>query len=223
MPSTSPPDDTTDPIKIRILLDSYNKEAYLRSLWSRKYEDIIKDAATLKREPKNYHATSISSYVIEKGLPTLTRDYVASANNRNRILEDYEVAGVKHLRHGHSIVDLGIGDPSKDPRLKRSIEDLTPDPLMIPVPPPTKNILFECAPSSRIRYLHERLKSAPEEKYYFPETTSWDYGWRLKDNTIKSGPRYAKSDEFMKSIRNRVGATPDPRHYKSCASNDKKC
>lgn len=216
-------DDTTDPLKIRILLDSYKKEAYLRSLWNRKYEDIIKDAATLKREPKNYKETDILAYLMEEGMPALTRDYVASGYNRNRILEMYEIPAVKHLRHGHSIVDIGIGDPSTDPRLKRSIEDLTPDPVMRPVQSPTRNILFECEPSSRKRYLHERLKSAPEEKYYFPEATSWDYGWRLQDSTIKSGWRYSKSGEFMKCLQNRVGATPDPTHYEDCGSNNQKC
>lgn len=223
MQSRVPPDDTTDPLKIRILLDSYRKEAYLRSLWNRKHEDIIKDAATLKREPTNYCETDILAYLMKEGMSTVTRDYVASGYNRNRILDNYEIPGVKHLRHGHSIVDLGIGNPSEDPRLERSIEDLSPDPLMRPVPTRTKNILFECEPSSRIRYLHERLKLAPDEKYYFPETTSWDYGWRLEDSVMKSGRRYYKSGEFMKCLQNRVGATPDPTHYEACASNDKKC
>lgn len=223
MQSKAISDDTTNPLKIRILIESYEKEAYLRSLWNRKYEDIIKDAATLKRESKNYYETDILAYLMKEGMPALTRDYVASGYHRNRILEDYEIPGIKHLRHGHSIVDLGLGDPSKDPRIKRSIEDLSPDPLMRPVPSPIKNILFECEPSSRKRYLNQRWKSAPEEKYYFPETTSWDYGWRLEDNTMKSGRRYSKSGEFMKSLQNRVGAIPDPTHYEACASNDKVC
>lgn len=223
MQSKAAPDNTTDPLKIRILLDSYKKEAYLRSLWNRKYQDIIKDAATLKREPTNYYETDILTYLMKEVTPTVTRDYVASGHNRKRILENYEIPGVQYLRHGHSILDLGIGDPGEDPRLKRSIEDLSPDPVMRPVPTPTKNILFDCEPSSRIRYLHERLKSAPEQKYYFPETTSWDYGWRLEDSTKKSGPRYSKSGEFMKCLQNRVGAVPDPIHYEACASNDRKC
>lgn len=222
MQSKSTPDDTTDPLKIRILLDSYTKEANLRSLWNRKYEDIIKDAATLKREPSNYYENDILAYLMKEGMPTLTRDYISSGHNRNRILEDYEIRGVQHLRYGHSIVDLGIGDPREDPRLQRGTEDLSLDPLMRPVPIATKNILFECQPSSRMRYLHERLKSAPDEKYYFPETTSFDYGWRLGDSTMKSGQRYSKSGDFMKSLQNRVGATPDPTHYETCASSVKK-
>lgn len=223
MQSKAITDDTTDPLKIRILLDSYSKEAYLRSLWNRKYEDIIKDAATLKREPKNFKETDILAYLMKEGMPTITKDYISSRCNRNKILDGYEIPGVKHLRYGHSIVDLGIGDPREDPRLIRSDEDLSPDPVMRPVPSSVKNILLECQPSSRIRYLHERLKFAPDEKYYFPETTSWDYGWHLRDSTMKSERRHAKSGEFMKSLQNRVGATPDPTHYETCTSSDKKC
>lgn len=149
---SKPTSNQADPLKIRILLDSCNKEIYLRSLWSTKYEAVFKDATTLKRSPKDYFETDISKYLIEESMPALIRDYVASGNNK-RILKDYEILGVNHLRYGHSIVDLGIGDASKDSRLKRSIEDLSLDPVMRPVPPRIKNILFGCDPSSRNRYL----------------------------------------------------------------------
>ncbi|XP_076762114.1 uncharacterized protein LOC143430031 [Xylocopa sonorina] len=55
--------------------------------------------------------------------------------------------------------------------------------IMKPVDPQIKAILYEDVPSfiAAENYMNERLKGIPENRYYYPDCTSWIHGWRLTD------------------------------------------
>ncbi|KAJ8404127.1 hypothetical protein AAFF_G00344770 [Aldrovandia affinis] len=59
-----------------------------------------------------------------------------------------------------------------------------PSPLMRPVSPQTREALyqgFSKEGKGRHLYLRSRVQKGPEEKFDFPQLSSWDYGWRLGD------------------------------------------
>ncbi|CAK9800920.1 Protein ATP6V1FNB [Anthophora quadrimaculata] len=55
--------------------------------------------------------------------------------------------------------------------------------IMKPIDPQVKAILYEDAPSfvTAENYIHQRVKDIPETRFYYPNCTSWIYGWRLTD------------------------------------------
>ncbi|XP_076624297.1 protein SPMIP1 [Colletes latitarsis] len=55
--------------------------------------------------------------------------------------------------------------------------------IMKPIEPRVRALLYEDAPSfvTAENYFNERLKDIPEDRYFFPDCTSWVYGWRLSD------------------------------------------
>ncbi|XP_054009558.1 protein ATP6V1FNB-like [Hylaeus anthracinus] len=55
--------------------------------------------------------------------------------------------------------------------------------IMKPIDPRVRAILYHDVPSfvNADNYFHERLKDIPEDRYFFPDCTSWVYGWHLSD------------------------------------------
>ena len=45
----------------------------------------------------------------------------------------------------------------------------------------------------RLQYLNTRKLVIPEQKYNFPITSSWDYGWKLGDTTVYRRPTFART------------------------------
>eukprot|EP00794_Sanderia_malayensis_P005921 gene5921-6607_t len=59
---------------------------------------------------------------------------------------------------------------------------------MRPVTPDTRKLLykgFSAVGEGRYEYLQKRKEKKPEEKYEFPITSGWEYGWKMK-NTMKN-------------------------------------
>ncbi|XP_014353782.1 protein SPMIP1 [Latimeria chalumnae] len=59
---------------------------------------------------------------------------------------------------------------------------------MKPVTPRTKELLYHGISHNldgRYSYLHARKMKKPEDRYYYPLTTSWDYGWQLGNMEFK--------------------------------------
>ncbi|XP_045774496.1 uncharacterized protein LOC123873615 [Maniola jurtina] len=209
--------DITNPAVIIFLIENYEKENRLRLNWIHKNWEQIQQAATLTREPTNYFETDVIAHGMVEGLPTITRDHIVAGNNRRKvpIRDGTFIPGVKHLRHGHSIVDVGLGDPKEDPRLAKPDDDLTADPIMRPVDPEVKGVIYKPKPEfGREQYLVKRSRIAPEKKYYFAESTGFEYGWRLKDSELRQKPVYGRCWHLTRALRSRVGPQPDPPHYK---------
>ncbi|XP_014360084.2 uncharacterized protein LOC106712146 [Papilio machaon] len=210
--------DITNPAVIIFLIENYEKENRLRLNWIHKHREQIQQAATLNREPTNYYETDVIAHNMIVGMATTTRDHIVSGYNRRKtpLRDAVFVPGVKDLRHGHSIVDVGLGDPKDDSRLKRADDDLSIDPIMRPVDPKVNKIIYKPRPEfGRNRYLETRSKTWPEKKYYFSECSNWDYGWRMKDSSLHQKPLYGRCWHLHRAVRTRVGPQPDPPYYKS--------
>uniref|UniRef100_A0A2A4K2W3 Sperm microtubule inner protein 1 C-terminal domain-containing protein n=1 Tax=Heliothis virescens TaxID=7102 RepID=A0A2A4K2W3_HELVI len=188
--------------------------------WNTINSDKLKKAATLQREEKGYIDTDVLKESITSGLTALSRDYKSDARNRRlkAIRDGIHIPAVADLRKGHSIVDLGLGNPKDDPRLGRPDTDLSIDPVMRPIDPKEKKILYKGRPDfGRLEYLKTRVHKIPEDRFYFAETSSWFYGWRLKDTYLSCkahGPEHGRVWHLARE-KSRSGPAPDPIHYKS--------
>ncbi|XP_050665845.1 uncharacterized protein LOC126966013 [Leptidea sinapis] len=210
--------DITNPAVIIFLIENYEKENRLRLNWIHKHRKQIEEAATLHREPKNYYETDVIAHNMVEGMATITRDHVVAGYNRRKVpLRDAPfIPGVKNLRRGHSIVDVGLGDVKDDPRLGRADTDLSTDPVMRPIEPEVTGIIYKPKPEfGRVQYLAKRSKIDPEKRYYFAETGNFEYGWRMKDTKMHQKPLYGRCWHLTRALRSRVGPQPDPPHYKS--------
>lgn len=210
--------DITNPDVIKFLIESYDKTTRLRMKWNRLHSDKLKEAATLHRAEKGYHEVDVLEETMAGGMATITRDHKVAGFNRRRtaIRDGTFIPGVANMRKGHSIVDVGLGDPKDDPRLARPDTDLSLDPVMRPIDPEQRAILYKDLPTyGRVVYLKSRNRIMPEKKYYFNECSGWVYGWRLSDSYFrKNAPKCGKVYRLTRDVKSRSGPHPDPQHYK---------
>lgn len=63
----------------------------------------------------------------------------------------------------------------------------------------------------RYQYLQARTFKKPEEKYEYPLTTSWEYGWRL-DDVVKEfrAPQFGRSRIVRDTFFRRNGILYEP-------------
>ncbi|KAL0870549.1 hypothetical protein ABMA27_005519 [Loxostege sticticalis] len=210
--------DITNPATIKFLVESYDKTTRLRLKWNRLHSDKLKDAATLHRDEKGYFDTDVLEECMAGGMATIARDFKVSGYNRRRtpIRDGVHIPGVANMKKGHSIVEVGLGDPKDDPRLARPDTDLTSDPIMRPIDPKERNILYDDMPFyGRAVYLKSRCRKMPEKKYYFSECSGWEYGWRLGDSYFRrNAPKCGRVWRLTRDVKSRTGPHPDPPHYK---------
>lgn len=210
--------DITNPDIIKFLVENYDKTARLRMKWNNLNADKLKLAATLTREEKGYCENDVLKANMSGGMPAISRDHIVAGYNRRRTpIRDGSVRPlVKDFRRGHSIVDVGLGDPIEDPRLALSAAGKALDPIMRPVDPEQKDIIYKGIPDNgRLVYLKSRSRMKPETKYYFKECSGWGYGWRLNDSFFnKRGPCRGRVWRLARDVKSRTGPYPDPPHYK---------
>nr|XP_049702321.1 uncharacterized protein LOC126055772 [Helicoverpa armigera] len=212
--------DINNPEIIKFLIENYQKNAKLRMRWNTINADKLQKAATLQREEKGYQYTDVLKASITSGLSALSKDYKSDARNRRlkAINDGTHIPAVADMRKGHSIVDLGLGNTKDDPRLGRPDTDLSIDPIMRPIDPKEKKILHKGRPDfGRVEYLKRRVRTIPEDRYYFAETSNWIYGWRLKDSYLGKkahGPEHGRVWHLARE-KSRTGPSPDPIHYNS--------
>lgn len=63
------------------------------------------------------------------------------------------------------------------------------------VTPSTRELLFKgfsALGEGRYQYLQKRKQKDPEEKYEFPVTSGWEYGWKITSSMKKSNSRPAE-------------------------------
>lgn len=211
--------DITNPDIIKFLIESYDKTTRLRIKWNRVHADKLKHAAVLQRPEKGYHELTIVHDTMAAGMPTIERDHVIARTNRRRkaIRDAIHVPGIANLRRGHSIPEVGLGDPKEDPRLAKPDTDLSIDPKMRPIDPKQKEIVYKEIPVfGREVYLKSRNKMSPEKKYYFRESSGCEYGWRLSDSYfMRNAPTYGRVWRLTRGDKSRTGPQPDPYYYNS--------
>ncbi|XP_063362827.1 uncharacterized protein LOC134651658 [Cydia amplana] len=213
-----PRPDITNPDYIKFFVETCEKTARLRQKWNTIHQKQLQQAAVLTRPDKNLTDIDVIKHNMIGGLAATTRDFVSSGYNRYRtpIRDAKTVPGIESLRKEHSIPAIGLGDPKEDPRLGRPDTDPNPDPIMKPVNPAHTEILFKPKPFfGRLVYIKNREKIKPEDRYYFAETSGWDYGWRLKDTPFgrAAPPQHGKVNRLFRDQMSCVGPQPDPYYY----------
>lgn len=208
--------DITRPDVIKFLVENYDKVARLRMRWNNLYGEKLLKAATITDE-KGYYDTDVYEAAMVCGMPAITRDHVTAASIRRKrpIRDGVHVPALADLRKGHSIPEVGLGDAKEDPRLACPDTDLTPSPIMRPVDPKERKIIYKDIPTyGRQAYLKSRNKKQPEKKFYFEECSGWTCGWRLGDSYFgRNAPRYGRVSLLSREGKSRTGAQPDPLHY----------
>lgn len=210
--------DITKPEVIKFLVESYEKTDRLRMKWNHHFQEKLRQTAEFRTDPKGYYQIDVLKEELITGMLASTRDHISFTRNR-RIKQKTDidqVLGISNLKRGHTIPEVGLGDPKDDPRLERPDDDFSEDPIMRPVDTEKYGILVKGLPEfGRKRYLQVRSKTDPEKKYYFPECSSWQYGWRLKDSYFhKNQPSYGRVLLLTRDTMSRSGPQPDPDHYK---------
>lgn len=208
--------DITKPEVIKFLIESYEKTDRLRMRWNNLFHEKLKKTAEFRTDPKGYVEIDVLKNEMIAGLLATTRDHISSKRNkRQKPKADVDqVLGISSLKRGHTIPEVGLGDPKDDPRLERPDDDFSEDPLMRPVDPEQHAIIHKGVPEfGRRSYLKVRSKTNPEKKYYFPECSTWEYGWRMKDSYFdKQQPTYGRCFVISRDL-SRSGPQPDPDHY----------
>lgn len=218
--------DINNPAVIKFLVESYEKTDKLRMRWNELNREKLIQTATLQNDEKGYNELDVIKIALEAGMPATTRDNKSGARNRRlkTISDKAIVQGVANMKKGHSVVDVGLGDPEIDPKLARPDTDLSNDPVMRPVELKQKKILYKSIPFfGREVYLKKRNSIAPEDRYYFAETDGWKYGWRLKDSYFSRQKTQHGRVYQLARERNRSGPNPDPKHYKNPGYSGGKC
>lgn len=213
---------------IKFLVESEEKRSKLRMKWLRDHKEKIERAATLQRPATNYDSFHTTRAAMVADMPTITRDHAVASRHRRKlpIRDAKTIPDSSKLLMGHSIPEVGLGDPKEDPRLAKLDTDLTPEPKMRPIDPEQKAIIYKGLPRfGRPAYLYSRNKIAPEKKYYFMESSGWEYGWRLGDSYFaRHAPSYGRTYILTEGTRSRSGPHPDPPYYNSLnKSGNSKC
>ncbi|XP_026750094.2 uncharacterized protein LOC113510758 [Galleria mellonella] len=211
--------DITNPDIIKFLIENYDKTARLRMKWNHIHGEKMKEAASLTREEKGYYETDVLKQTMVAGMAIITRDNtVASSNRKLRVIRDgTHIPGITNLKKKHCITDVGFADPKIDPRLARPDTDLSVDPIMRPIDPKQKKVIYKDIPVfGRNAYLKSRSRIPPEQKYYFIECSGWEYGWRLTDSYFnKNAPTCGRVWRLTRDVKSRTGPHPDPKHYQN--------
>ncbi|XP_026326136.1 uncharacterized protein LOC113234838 [Hyposmocoma kahamanoa] len=209
--------DITKPEVIKFLIESYEKTDRLRMRWNNLFQQKLQQTSEFRTDPKGYFEIDVLEKEMIAGMLATTRDHISSKRNRRLKLKTDvdQVLGISYLKKGHTIPEVGLGDPKDDPRLERPDDDFSEDPIMRPVDPEQNAILHKGIPEfGRERYLKVRSKADPEKKYYFPECDSWQYGWRLTDSYFgKQQPMYGRCFRLTRDTMSNSGPQPDPDHY----------
>ncbi|GFR28862.1 uncharacterized protein TNCT_505161 [Trichonephila clavata] len=75
--------------------------------------------------------------------------------------------------------------------------------VMKPVHPKTKKIIYEGISKEdegRRKYLKVRYKKNPEDKFYFPVCTSWEYGWTYGQEPELNFPEFGRKQAIKVSF-----------------------
>ncbi|XP_051890102.1 protein ATP6V1FNB-like [Pristis pectinata] len=109
------------------------------------------------------------------------------------------------------------GSPSEEEKQKDSIaEEQAPAMAlsdMRPVTPEVRALLydgFSKEDKGRYLYLKARMKKGPSEKYEYPLTSSWNYGWKIEDDVEYKKPGFGRSALVETAFYRRNGIFSKP-------------
>ncbi|XP_032895238.1 protein ATP6V1FNB [Amblyraja radiata] len=84
---------------------------------------------------------------------------------------------------------------------------------MRPVSPEVRELLydgFSKEDKGRYLYLKARKKKGPSEKYEYPLTSSWNYGWKIEEDVEYKKPNFGRTALVETAFYRRNGIFPKP-------------
>lgn len=137
--------------------ESIDKEAFVRLSWHARYsKELARDAAA------------------------------ASMASKSRKQEGLKINALEAFKQEMEEKGKEKKEKSSQKKLEEKVKT-DPDSLLVemrPVSSDTRELLydgFSALGGGRYAYLQKRKQKAPEVKYEFPITSSWEVGWRLQD------------------------------------------
>lgn len=206
----------TNPEVCKFLAESYEKIERQHRKWkNQKTDREFIDAAASNKDDKD-------CFKIDNGKDAavnnknITEDLASPKRHRNvkRELEANRVFGILEMKR-HTIPENDIGAVKDDFRLDPDKDDTR---IMRPVDPEHSNMIYKDSPSyGREHYLKVRSQMKPDEKYYYHQCSSWEYGWKLRDSFFGKhvSSTYGRNHLFTRDGMSRSGPQPDPYYYKS--------
>nr|XP_002124916.1 protein ATP6V1FNB-like [Ciona intestinalis] len=170
--------------------EAIKKEAYVRLAWHQKYRDnVSEDDQTQATEQQRTRSKRFQDMVPKPPTRSLTLPVLSYPKRRQPKLE--------------------VVAPTT--------EVVDPNLLLVemrPVSPGIRKMLyhgFTKEGKGRYQYLQARTIKKPEEKYEFPLTTSWEYGWHL-DDVVKDfwAPQFGRSRIVRDTFYRRNGILYEP-------------
>ncbi|GLV44408.1 hypothetical protein CBL_10212 [Carabus blaptoides fortunei] len=146
--------------------------------------------------------------------------------NQKRLVEDCEKKSLRNELSPEVLEEVQKMRQDRYRNMERQGRMKAPDPelpdidpysimhVMKPVDPKTKKLLYSSmGKEGRRNYLKERYKLKPVDRYYFPETSSFRYGWIPGEST---DTRYGRQQVIKNSFYRRNGLLKnDPDFYRA--------
>lgn len=201
----------TYPEVCKFLAESYEKTERQRRRWKNLNSDGKFNADDFYKDTKDNEA---DKQKVETENDISTPEYLASPKRHRHVKRELEVNRVFGILDMNSRI-AAENDHGK-PNL-RPMADKTDPGIMRPVDPEHAKMIYKGSPCySREDYLKTRSQMKPDEKYYYHQCSSWEYGWRLRDSYFGKhvAPTYGRNHLFTRDGMSRSGPQPDPYYYK---------
>ncbi|KAM3926673.1 protein SPMIP1 [Leptodactylus fuscus] len=171
--------------KQEFIKESYLKEMYTRINWWRHYRENMQPVSHLQSK------TKVKDHF---KLPTITDSRIqAKMDNKNC---------------------LDVQSPTDDRKINE-MEISSMESQMKPVSPETRSLLYHGTSKEqkgRYYYLKIRNSLGPDEKYKYPITSSWVYGWNLGNLVDNSCPQYRRCRIVSDTFYRKNGIPSQPNH-----------
>lgn len=206
--------DYSSPKEMRFRSDYEEKVKKLQVNWFFKKRAQLEAYAKFKDTYKGHTAEDVKTASLKLFMPAAAKQHEIQAFHRlTKPIPDLDQIANQNQFKPPTLLSLGLAKPYDE----NATKDLADAPKMRPVDPKTTDLIYKGLPFyGRKSYLKVRNKIKPEKKYYFPECSSYDYGWRFKDSAMpRSKPIFGRHFSYRSSTLSRTGPHADPSHYKN--------
>lgn len=196
----------------KFLAESYEKIERQRRRWKNLNKDNELNAGEPYKDTKDFKPHYVKDEPVNDAFTT-AEDLVSTKCHRHvkRELDVNRVFGILEMKpHPENYIDAAKIE-------FRSDSDKDDIRIMRPVDPQHAELIYKDPLSyGREHYLKVRSRMKPDEKYYYHQCSSWEYGWRLRDSYFGKhvAPTYGRNHLFTRDGMSRSGPQPDPYYYK---------
>ncbi|XP_073953363.1 uncharacterized protein [Choristoneura fumiferana] len=101
-------------------------------------------------------------------------------------------------------------------------EPFVDDSMMRHMDPAVRAILHDSTEKGAAeRYLRERNKKSPDEKYWYRVVTSWDYGWQQKASRVRARDfNFGRCALLRDTFYRKNNPAPDPPHVSQASGGE---